>query len=138
MPKGRKGKGRGETSGLNTSGVGGSAGSSGSTDSRAQRFLERERIRDDLEEAVFNKEENLERFISHKSLKQIWAGRLIPFFEILQPGYDNSAIIFAEKNLIRTLSILVAIDWPHWSTFWDLFFTSKDSSGKQNHLDSSL
>jgi hypothetical protein len=71
MPKGRKGKGRGETSGLNTSGVGGSAGSTGSTDSRAQLFLERERIRDDLEEAVFNKEENLERFISHKSLKQI-------------------------------------------------------------------
>lgn len=137
MPRGRKGKGR-ETSGLDTTGAEGSTGPGASKNLRAQAFLEKEGIRDELEEAVINKEENLERFISHKSLKQIWTARLIPFFQILEPGYDNSAIIFAEKNLIKTLSILVAIGWPHWSSFWDLFFTSKDSSGRLNHLDNSL
>jgi hypothetical protein len=140
MPKdkGRRGNRR-ETSALDTSRVGGSTGPTGSTDSRAQVFLQRERIHEEIKDAIHNKDENLEKFISQKSMRKIWTeGRLMRFFKILHPEYDHTALLFAEENLLSTLSILVTIRWPHWSTFWELFFDSRDSSGKQNHLDHSI
>lgn len=138
-----KDKGRGQKSrgayGRDMSGLGGLTGHAVSTDSRAQAFLQREKILDKIKEAIQNKDESLQKFISQKSMRKIWTeGRLTQFFQILQPGYDSESILFAEDNLLSTLSILVAIRWPRWSAFWDLFFDSKDGSGKENHLDGSI
>lgn len=102
----------------------------------AVRFLREHEIRDQLESRTHNREYPTERFISLRCLEEIWTfDCLESFLDILDIDSDRESVLYVRKNLIKVLSILVAIRWDDWSRFADLFL---DDGRRRLREDSSL
>jgi hypothetical protein len=93
-----------------------------SSASDAVRFLRENEIREKLESRTHNREYPMERFISFKTLEEIWTMDCLErFLDILDIDCDTDSALYIRKNLIKVLSILVAIRWDDWSRFRTIF-----------------
>lgn len=92
----------------------------------AVRFLRENEIRDTLESRTHNRECPGERFISLRTLEEIWTWDCLQrFLDILGIDSDIGSAQYVRKNLIKVLSILVAIRWEDWSRFEDIFLEGR-------------
>jgi hypothetical protein len=108
--------------------------SSGAID--AVRFLRENEIREKLELRTYNRECPAERFISLRSLEDIWTFDILErFLDTLEIDSDTDSVLYVRKNLIKILSILVAIRWDDWSRFESAFL---DGGRRRLREDSSL
>jgi hypothetical protein len=107
-----------------------------STAADAVRFLRENGIRDKIESRTHNREYPRERFISLRTLEEIWTfDCLESLLDILEIDSDRDSVLYVRKKLIRVLSILVAIRWDDWSRFEIVFL---DGEGTRLREDSSL
>ena len=102
----------------------------------AVRFLRENEVREQLESRTHNREYPKERFISLKTLEEIWTVECLKrFLDILKLDYDINLAPYVRRNLIKVLSILVTIRWDDWSRFEAIFL---DRDGRRAREDSSL
>jgi hypothetical protein len=107
-----------------------------STAADAVRFLREYEIRDKLESRTHNRECPAERFISLRSLEEIWTLDILErFLDTLEIDSDSDFVLYVRKNLIKILSILVAIRWDDWPRFESAFL---DGGRRRLREDSSL
>ncbi|KAI9740892.1 MAG: hypothetical protein M1818_004497 [Claussenomyces sp. TS43310] len=101
----------------------------GDVNLQACGFLRAHRMRYFIEAWIFTSASTLPVFI----LPQIWTReRLLEFLPILYPpnlqrpeDFDGQEA-FVTERLLWTLSILIMIEWPHWSQFWNIFMIAED------------
>lgn len=104
-----------------------------SSSADAMRFLRENEIREKLESRTHNREFPRERFISLRTLEEIWTvdclGR---FLDILDMDSDAD-VLYVRNNLIKVLSILVAIRWDDWSKFERIFLEGEGRRLREDH-----
>jgi hypothetical protein len=120
-------------------------GPSGSSSSNPNQFLRDPRqfirdheIRDKLGDATINRELRVERFVTHECLRAIWEHLLVEFLGIL--GFENRPVLVdnISKNLLKTMSILVAIKWEDWARFGDIFLEHRNNLVRHDRKDAFL
>ncbi|KAF8859384.1 kinase-like protein [Acephala macrosclerotiorum] len=87
-------------------------------------FLRKKDIRDKLSEAVYNYDSpTIEQFIAEQDLEKIWEPQMLKeFLAVLGYGGTGGLVKTVQKDLIKTISILVHIGWENWSKFETIFF----------------
>jgi hypothetical protein len=78
-----------------------------------------------------------ERFIPQKALYDIWQDRLRDFLQILEYTADDQALGYIRDNLLKILSILVAIEWTEWNKFPSIFLAQMNDPDSRR-LDKSI
>jgi hypothetical protein len=68
-----------------------------------------------------NREIEGEEFIPQKALRDIWRNRLRDFLSILGCRPNDEDLSYIQDNLLKILSILVAIEWAQWNKFPNIF-----------------
>jgi hypothetical protein len=100
-----------------------SAGPASDILTRASQFLEENDLHTKITiDSMFNREIEGEEFIPQKALRDIWENRLQDFLGIIlgrRPQDQDLAHI--RDNLLKILSILVAIEWREWHKFHNIF-----------------
>jgi hypothetical protein len=94
-------------------------------DVRASQFLKKYDLQKKITRDLMCNRGGVEagRFISQRALCDIWRDRLRDFLRIL--GYtDDLALCYIRDNLLKILSILVAIEWRQWNKFTGIFLAS--------------
>jgi hypothetical protein len=82
-----------------------------------------ETIEDEIDAEMYNKEEQLERFVTQHSLDRIWTtNRLEKLCRLADMGDYKSNEPYLREYLLKTISILVSIKWKHWTQFHKIFF----------------
>jgi hypothetical protein len=103
-------------------------------------FLDFCQINENLEAKAFNRGSRSDKFVPLNRIEYIWGrdNRLGRFLAILGLGQDIFLVDDITKNLIKTLSILVAIGWKKWDTFGDIFLEERGGSVRKDRNDHNL
>ncbi|KAH0559802.1 hypothetical protein GP486_003678 [Trichoglossum hirsutum] len=109
---------------------------------KAEKKAEKKRIKKKREEMRQKIDERIQRpgeangkFVTAKSLQEVWRFELERFLEDLGLG-DQEQWEFVDTNLLKTLSILVYMRWDNWSKFTEVFM--KDGQFRKDRVDSKL
>lgn len=93
----------------------------------------------DLYQATYKRDRPSEKFVPYACLEDIWTDvRLGKFIDLFRPGFDRVLIPLVKESLLRTLSILVYINWPDWSLFGPIFVHHRNARGERDRLDDHL
>jgi hypothetical protein len=94
-----------------------------------------DQIRRKIRKHIQRSEKSSEKFITAKSLQEIWRFELVEFLKGL--GLDKQEqYTFIDKNLLKTLSILVHIRWDDWPKFTEIFMEGQGF--RKDRVDSKL
>jgi hypothetical protein len=105
---------------------------------RASQFLEENDLHTKITmDFMCNREIEGEEFIPQRALLDIWRNRLPDFLRILGCSPNDQNLGYIRDNLLKILSILVAIEWLEWNKFHLIFLAPmKDPFARR--LDKSL
>jgi hypothetical protein len=106
-----------------------SVGTGSNIVARANRFLEENDLHTKITmESMYNREIEGEEFIPQKALRDIWRNRLHEFLSILGCRPNDQDLRYIRDNLLKILSILVAIEWTEWNKFHNIFLVRVEDS----------
>ena len=96
-------------------------------------------IRQKLHVCAFMKDSPNQKFITRHSLRDIWTFDLLAkFFDDHSVDLGALGVETVREKLLKTLSILVLIQWPNWTRFASIFLHHTDEEGKNDRLDDYL
>ena len=77
-------------------------------------------------------------FVTGQELQNAWSGRLETFSKELGLGLAEDECVYVEKKFLKTLSILVAIEYESWPSFKRDFLDHRDKKGTPDRTDECL
>lgn len=105
--------------------------------SKISAFLRQHRIREKIKNAIYNKGIYGKEFVSETDLHTIWDYRLQDFLGVLGKTLDDDDLLYIRENLLKILSILVAIGWSEWHRFYNVFLEPMKDH-RRSRLDKSI
>jgi hypothetical protein len=94
-----------------------------------------EAIENEIDAAMYNKEEDPERFVTHDDLGRIWTTNRLQELCRLADLDHTSDEEYLRENFLRTISILVGTKWRHWTRFHKIFFDRRYTQRMDKDID---